>query len=152
MFAGHSNGTCILGEAMQNSPRMNFDRLYLGGSALPRTFDWQKLIARRQLGFVRSDHGSTDWPIGVLARAIERISSRAPWLRGIGSGGYDGFTRGDLTRLNEPWFTGGHSAMFGQLDSIVEFLTAETRVTLSETKIPHRLGSGCSTSMPTSSF
>ncbi len=35
VFAGHSNGTCILGEAMQNSPRMNFDRLYLGGSALP---------------------------------------------------------------------------------------------------------------------
>jgi hypothetical protein len=137
IFAGHSNGTCILGEAIQNAPRMKFDRLYFGGSALPRSFDWHTLISRKQVYFVRSDHGSKDWAVGILARAIEQMSPRLSFLRGVGSGGYDGFKYGDLSRLNEPWFEGYHSAMFEKgIDSIVDFLTAEERRTLPETKIP----------------
>ena len=137
IFAGHSNGTCILGEAIQNAPRMRFDRLYFGGSALPRSFDWRTLISRDQVRFVRSDHGSTDWAVGYLARAIESLSTRLPFLRGIGSGGYDGFESGELSRFNEPWFPGSHSAMFEKgLDSIVEFLTADDRRTLPEVKLP----------------
>src|SRR5436309_1226179 len=31
-FAGHSNGTCILGEALHNVPGMCFARVYLAGS------------------------------------------------------------------------------------------------------------------------
>jgi hypothetical protein len=137
IFAGHSNGTCIFGEAIQNAPQMRFDRAYFGGSALPRSFDWHTLFSRGQVGFVRSDHGSKDWAVGILARAIERLSKRLPFLRGIGSGGYDGFNSGGLSKLNEPWFPGGHDAMFEKkgLKSIVAFLTAEDRLTLPEVKI-----------------
>jgi hypothetical protein len=42
-FAGHSNGTCILGEVLQAIPRIQFARLYLAGSALPSTA-WQKKV------------------------------------------------------------------------------------------------------------
>jgi predicted esterase len=134
-FAGHSNGTCLFGEAIYHAPRMRFERIYFGGSALPRSFSLNTIVKRGQVDIVRSDHGSEDWAVGILARAIESLSRRLPFLRGIGSAGYDGFDRGDRW-LNEPWFPGDHSAMFANLDSIVEFLTAKTPCTLSQVQLP----------------
>ena len=134
-FAGHSNGTCVFGEAMKNAPRMRFERAYFGGTALPRSFDLHTIVGRKQVDLVRSDHGSKDWAVGILARTIETHSRLLPFLRGIGSAGYDGFDRGDRW-LNEPWFEGDHSAMFDNRDSIVEFLTAETPRTLPQERLP----------------
>lgn len=131
-FAGHSNGTVIFGESMRRAPRMRFERAYFGGSALPRSFDLNVLVERRQLDIVRSDHCSKDWATGILARAIENRSSCLPFLRGIGSAGYDGFDRAG-SWLTEPWFDGDHSGMFKHIDSIGEFLTAR-----SPQNLPHK--------------
>jgi hypothetical protein len=130
-FAGHSNGTAILGYALRQYPLMKFNRVYLGGSVLPTNFDWKTVKdLREQVGFVRSDRGSTDWAVGILARALER-SSRLVWsFQGLGSAGYDGFASNvvSTTWMKQAYFEGGHSAMFTKtrLQSIVEFLTAES--------------------------
>jgi pimeloyl-ACP methyl ester carboxylesterase len=130
-FVGHSNGTAILGYALREHPNMKFERVYLGGSVLPTNFDWRTVKDRRgQVSVVRSDRGSTDWAVGILARALER-SSRLVWsFEGLGSAGYDGFAATDVsaTWMNELTFEGGHSSMFTteRLQSIVDFLTAET--------------------------
>ena len=34
-FAGHSNGTYILGESLRRIPRMQFARIYIAASVLP---------------------------------------------------------------------------------------------------------------------
>lgn len=75
-FAGHSNGTCIVGEALRTIPRLKFARLYLGGSALPTTYDWRQVHQRGQVELIRSDRGSKDWAVGIFARALEKLSKR----------------------------------------------------------------------------
>jgi pimeloyl-ACP methyl ester carboxylesterase len=131
-FVGHSNGTAILGYALRKYPRMTFERVYLGGSVLPTNFDWRTVTDpnRDQVKLVRSDRGSKDWAVGILARALER-SSRIIWsFEGLGSAGFDGFSATDVstTWMDQITFEGGHSSMFTtkRLQSIVDFLTAET--------------------------
>jgi hypothetical protein len=128
-FVGHSNGTAILGYALQKYPRMTFDRVYLGGSVLRTDFNWRIVRARDQVKLVRSDRGSKDWAVGILARALER-SSRVIWsFDGLGSAGYDRFSAMDVgsTWMNQVSFKGGHSSMFtdARLQSIVNFLTED---------------------------
>jgi hypothetical protein len=48
-FAGHSNGTYILGRALLDVPSMRFARIYLAGSVLPRTYPWGLVFRRHQV-------------------------------------------------------------------------------------------------------
>jgi hypothetical protein len=98
-------------------------------------YDWHAVVARHQVTIVRSDRCSKDWAVGILARALEKLSRRIPTFRGIGSGGFDGFDSGEPS-INEPSFEGGHSAMFQSgFDSIVNFLTAPEPTPLPEVNL-----------------
>jgi hypothetical protein len=114
---------------------MKFARLYLAGSVLPRNYDWKTVIDdRRQVTEIfRSDRGTKDLPVGVLATALERLSGWFPSFRGIGSAGYDGFSYDKYKNYHENTFDGGHSVMFQgkkefeeekRISSIVNFLTS----------------------------
>jgi pimeloyl-ACP methyl ester carboxylesterase len=130
-FAGHSNGTAILGQALLDTPGMRFKRLYLGGSALPTHFDWTTVVDKRSQvsEFIRSDRGSRDVAVGVFARAVQALSRHVPTFRGLGSAGYDGFDWGNQNVLNEPFVDGCHSAMIepNRFRSIVDFLMSPGR-------------------------
>jgi pimeloyl-ACP methyl ester carboxylesterase len=118
--AGHSNGTYILGEVLRRFPRLRFERLYLAASVLPADYPWRQVIgARGQVGRLRCDMGSADWPVGVLCRALYRLGKRS-----IGAGGADGFEYGDRDIVGYSRFAGGHGAMLSadNAQSIVEFL------------------------------
>ncbi|MBI5091120.1 MAG: hypothetical protein HZB26_01610 [Candidatus Hydrogenedentes bacterium] len=120
-YAGHSNGTYILGEALRRVPRLSFNRVCFAASVLPTDFEWDRVIdTRKQVQLVRSDMGYGDWAVGILAKALHRLGSRT-----IGSGGYDGFKYGDTSHLVENVVSGGHSGMLYDrkyIMSIADFL------------------------------
>jgi pimeloyl-ACP methyl ester carboxylesterase len=131
-YAGHSNGTYILGEVLLRFPRLRFERVYLAASVLPAEYPWQQVIdAREQVIRLRCDMGSEDWPVAVLCRALHRLG-----IRSIGPGGADGFEYGDLDVIGYNHFTGGHGAMLttDNTDSITNFLL--TGKPLTRTDLP----------------
>lgn len=119
-FAGHSNGTYILGESLRRIPRLRFDHVYLAASVLPAEYDWNDVVKKhRQTEFLRSDMGTEDWPVGVLCRVLNRWG-----MRSIGPGGFDGFQYGDQDHIAHYRFTGGHGSMLTGLNvkSIADYL------------------------------
>jgi alpha-beta hydrolase superfamily lysophospholipase len=106
-FAGHSNGTFLLGHALETVKAIKFDRVYLAGSVLPVDYGWERLHAVGRVRQVRSDCGSNDLPVGLLSRGL----SRFPRNEDIGAGGFvgfDGLTDGFGVQLR--WIAGGHGA------------------------------------------
>ena len=72
-FAGHSNGTRVLGLAVDELPRMAFENVYLAASPLPQNYDWTNKKSDGQVKKVRNDRGNADWPVGVIAKALGRL-------------------------------------------------------------------------------
>jgi pimeloyl-ACP methyl ester carboxylesterase len=128
-YAGHSNGTYILGEALRRIHNISFSRVYLAASVLPTNFEWNAtIIDQKQVHFVRSDMGSEDWPVGVLCRTLNRLG-----IKSIGSGGFDEFEFGDRDHISYNRFNGGHGSMLekSNVDSIACFLADGSRADLS---------------------
>lgn len=120
-FVGHSNGTYILGESLRALPAMQFERVALAGSVLPRDFGWRELMRgdNPQVGVLRNDCANTDVPVGLLCSGLTGLRRRD-----IGTGGFEGFLHDD-ERVFQHWFhDGGHSAALDEdnLDSIARFL------------------------------
>jgi pimeloyl-ACP methyl ester carboxylesterase len=119
-FAGHSNGTYILGEALRRIPRLACSRVYVAASVLPRIFEWDRIIGqRKQAAFVRCDMGTEDWPVGVGCNTLNRLG-----MKTIGVGGFEGFEYGDKDHMAFNHFAGGHGAMLADANtgSIADFL------------------------------
>lgn len=137
-FAGHSNGTYILGESLRRIPRMQFARIYIAASVLPTQYEWDDVVGvQRQTRFVRSDMGTEDWPVGVLCRVLNRLG-----MRSIGPGGFDGFEFGDKDHIAYNRFAGGHGAMLDEhnVESIAAFLLAGEPAAIGKT--PEAANSG----------
>lgn len=116
-FAGHSNGTYMLGRALLQVPSIRFRRIYLAASVLPRDFPWSTIVQRGQAGLaqetnpvnvIHCDRGSKDRPVGWLCSALNGLG-----MRDIGTGGYDGFDQSTaaLFEHDQP-FPGDHGAAF----------------------------------------
>lgn len=116
-FAGHSNGTYMLGRALLQVPSIRFRRIYLASSVLPRDFPWSAIVQRGQVGLanetnpvnvIHCDRGSKDRPVGWLCSALNGLG-----MRDIGTGGYDGFDQSTaaLFEHDQP-FPGDHGAPF----------------------------------------
>ncbi len=119
-FAGHSNGTYILGEALRRIPRLACSRVYIAASVLPRIFEWDRIIGqRKQAAFVRCDMGTEDWPVGVGCNTLNRLG-----MKTIGVGGFEGFEYGDKDHMAFNHFAGGHGSMLTDANtgSIADFL------------------------------
>ena len=125
VFAGHSNGTYMMAQALDRVPAMRFRKIYLAGTVLPRTYDWQRLFDNRQIGQrideawtpgeVRNDRATSDIPVGILCS----------WLRGLGSSdvgtaGVDGFENASVRTLDQTRkFKGGHGAALEREEQLV---------------------------------
>lgn len=104
--AGHSNGTYILGEAFERIHGMKFERIYLAASILPQEYNWEEAIVDGKVtDKVRSDMGSKDWVVGVLAKALRSLG-----IKQIGPSGYDSFYYGE-GQLVENIIPGDHNGM-----------------------------------------
>jgi alpha-beta hydrolase superfamily lysophospholipase len=120
-FIGHSNGTYMLGQSLQEIPAMKFTRVALAGSVLPVGFfdNNCRILARQQVDAMRSDAGRFDWPVGMLCRTLRHVFL----MKDLGTGGYDGFNGGFVEEHR--YFEGGHGGMFAQtenIQSIVRFV------------------------------
>lgn len=148
VFAGHSNGTYMMAQALDRVPAMRFKKIYLAGTVLPRRYDWQRLFDNKQIGQrvekeaepgqVRvEDDGNPgevrvekEWKPGQVR--VDRATRDIPvgilcsWLRGLGSSdvgtaGVDGFENVSFRAFDqERTIEGGHGAAL----KTVEQLTA----------------------------
>lgn len=125
-FIGHSNGTYLLGGALENYRSMKIRRVVLGGSVLPKDFRWKPVFERKQVDFVRNYVADDDWVVALFPRFFEPVPMR--WLgNDIGSAGFNGFDEGSdrpgrLAVENVKFIQGQHDAFLDQLDPIVDFL------------------------------
>lgn len=122
-FVGHSNGTYLLGRAVWSVSGVRFDRVYLAGSVLPAEFPWLKFLeTTRQISLIRSDRGSRDIPVALLAQGLRGLR-----MKDIGGGGFEGFA--DLNTppaVQWPYFKGGHGAPLStpeRRQSVAAFVT-----------------------------
>ena len=132
VFAGHSNGTYMMAQALDRVPSMRFRRIYLAGTVLPRRYDWHRRFEEHQVGAwspegwkpgaVRVDRATRDVPVGILCS----------WLRGLGSqdvgtAGVNGFELAADGQVDQSRvLDGGHGSALedeDQLTDIAAFLT-----------------------------
>lgn len=103
-FAGHSNGTYLLGRAMKAVPAVRFRHVFLAGTVLPTKFNWLALFAGKQIGWsrpdgdwqagkVHNDRASVDVPVGILCAFLRGLW---PFNQDIGTGGFRGFNEEGL--------------------------------------------------------
>lgn len=116
-FAGHSNGTYMLGRCLLKVPSMRFRRIYLAASVLPKNYDWNKVVGRLQVGHytpggtwmdgrIHSDGARHDVPVGILASILSGTSPD------IGTGGFSGFDQYDAVLTEHVRsYEGGHGNM-----------------------------------------
>ncbi|MCZ2857809.1 esterase/lipase family protein [Blastococcus sp. VKM Ac-2987] len=106
-FAGHSNGTYLLGRALEAVPAMYFDRIYLAGSVLPREYPWTRITDRQQVKkLVLHDRATHDVPVGWLCAALRGLG-----MRDVGTAGVNGFDDRPALVVEQPGaYRGGHGA------------------------------------------
>jgi pimeloyl-ACP methyl ester carboxylesterase len=71
----HSFGTYIVGYCMQKRKDVRFDKIILCGSILPVTFDWQTLVTRGQVNFIRNEYGTDDFWTRNVGKFVSRTGS-----------------------------------------------------------------------------
>jgi hypothetical protein len=80
---------------------MQFKRVYLAGSVLPRDYPWRDRCDRSQVEKLCNARSSFDWPVGILCNGLRGVG-----MRDIGTGGFDGFLFGE-NRLKELYYFDG---------------------------------------------
>lgn len=126
-FVGHSNGTYLLGSALQNYESLKVARVVFAGSVLQKAYDWPLVFARKQVERVRNYVASDDWVVALFTTLFEQIP--LCWFgNDIGSAGFNGFRRvtGSSTTLaveNVEFIRGQHSAFLSRVPAIVNFVT-----------------------------
>jgi pimeloyl-ACP methyl ester carboxylesterase len=113
-FVGHSNGTYILGSALQKYRSLQFRRVYFAGSVVPKHYPWRPLLDEGRLGQVANVAASGDWVVALFPRLFEQV---AEWqglrpvtgLLDVGSAGFRGFEDLDRRVNNFQFARGGHS-------------------------------------------
>lgn len=145
-FIGHSNGTYLLGEALKRYTSMKVDRVVLGGSVLPKDYDWKEVFDRKQVQIVRNYVADDDWVVALFPRFFELPPMR--WFNDdLGSAGFNGFDAGKDGAGAQPvhnikFIQGGHSAFLEELEQIGRFLVppagATDPVPMAEREEPER--------------
>lgn len=118
-FIGHSNGTYVLGSALEKYATLKVNHVVLAGSVLRRDFPWQKFAGRVEA--VRNYVGADDLVVGLGPKVFE-MPGFGLFNRDLGSAGYDGFLDGTS---QECFIRGGHGAALNEknIPSIVDFIT-----------------------------
>jgi pimeloyl-ACP methyl ester carboxylesterase len=127
-FVGHSNGTYLLARALAEYPAVRVDRVVLGGSVVPKGYEWKP----DQVKSVRNYVASRDWVVALFPRFFESHIVRRLGVP-IGSAGFNGFRwngvgSGDIgpgRRFNNVEIFGSHSAFLKRSRAIAEYLVSD---------------------------
>lgn len=137
-YAGHSNGTYVLGETLKRLPRLQLNNVYLGASVLPTDYPWEEVIDDlQQVKHLRCDMGTEDWPVGVICKGLNELG-----VQSLGAGGADEFEYGNLDYVAYNRFRGGHGAMLtnNNIDPIARFLLTSRPMDLDTNEEPKASG------------
>lgn len=127
-FVGHSNGTYLLAQALQNYSTLKVDRVAFIGSVVPRGFPWDEYFRAGKVKKFRNDRAEDDWVVGIVPGFFQLLGKLIPIsvFKDIGNGGLRGFdnSAGPDHRENY-YFEGGHGAPTRgkNLKTLAEFVT-----------------------------
>ncbi len=128
LFAGHSNGTYMLGQSLLAVPALRFKRIYLAGSVLPRSFPWSSLGEEQVGDWMRSDRATNDRPVGWVCAVLRGLG-----MRDVGTAGVNGFDDpGPKAVLAKGSYLGGHGRALEpcQIPGVATFLLTGASVDL----------------------
>lgn len=123
-IVGHSNGTYILGSALQAVHSMRFRRIMLAGSVLPPDFDWDALEnqvgswngAGWIQGTVYNERAAVDYPVGFLCSMLNGLGNKD-----IGAAGFSGFVDSPpFVREFDTVFPKGHGSALAEHEGYPE--------------------------------
>ena len=122
-FVGHSYGTYLLARALNEYPACRFDRVVFAGSVVPRHFDWQQFIQRKQIGAVLNFVASGDWVVAFFPKGLQSLR-----LQDLGSAGHDGFRETPNIFQPNGYIEGGHSAALKESmwEAIANFIVMDS--------------------------
>ena len=115
---GHSNGTYLLANALENCPAVRFARVVFAGSVARRDYDWGRLLAggSNQVGRVLNYVATRDLVVASIPAGVQawtfRFSKRFQLKPKIGDAGHCGF-RDTSGLVQVRYVPGGHSAALG---------------------------------------
>jgi pimeloyl-ACP methyl ester carboxylesterase len=99
LVIAHSFGSYILSEILLDHPDIEFEKIILCGSIIPRNYEWDKHARGMRKNSILNDVGTTDiWPIFATCGSL-----------GYGSSGRRGFQNASVT---DRYFKYGHSDFF----------------------------------------
>lgn len=125
-YIGHSNGTYLLGSALQRYSSVKVNRVALAGSVLRTSYPWDERISEGRVEEIRSDTASADLIVGLFPGLYEKLG-----LSDLGSAGHNGFTDNAPRRSSfHRYFKGGHGAAIvrGNHRSLAAFILKAEKV------------------------
>jgi hypothetical protein len=119
-FVGHSNGTYLFGHSLRKVRALRFARVYLGGSVLPRDFDWLTIAGNGQVDSLVNVCATKDKPVGWLCSLLRGLGRDD-----VGTGGFDNFdvvAPGSAKQFHS--LVGGHGAALAdsRLDAVAAYV------------------------------
>lgn len=87
-YVGHSHGTYLLANAVENYRACRFDHVVFAGSVVRKSYDWLRAIRRKQIKTVLNYVATADWVVAWFPGALEELR-----LQDLGTGGHNGFTQ-----------------------------------------------------------
>ena len=119
-FIGHSHGTYLLGKALEDYKSLRIHNVAFAGSVVRTSYPWDKMVGTgndKEPGRVnrfRNYMASADWVVAIFPKLFESFH-----ISDLGSGGFDGFSRGNWKEVR---VKGTHSAALAYLDSLSYFI------------------------------
>jgi hypothetical protein len=107
-YIGHSHGTYLLKEALENYDAVKFKRVVLAGSVLKSDHDWPALIQAKRVDAVLNLSATEDWVVAFFPNALQMMH-----LQDLGGAGFYGFNKqapGITQIAGKTWVVGRHDA------------------------------------------
>lgn len=114
-YVGHSNGTYILGSAMQRYATLRVRRVFFAGSVMPNDYPWAGLVRQQRVKRVINVVATADWVVGWFPNLFEQMAGllglRTRGHLDLGGAGFNGFRDSGVTdEVDDMKFcAGGHS-------------------------------------------
>ncbi len=121
-FVGHSNGTYLLGAALESYSSLKVERVVFGGSVVRKSYNWECIFKNEQVQRVRNYVASADWVVALFPRFFEPPLMRHLLDNDIGSAGFNGFETQHSKLENVRYIQGGHSAFLDRIPEIATYL------------------------------
>ncbi|MGU3387852.1 alpha/beta fold hydrolase [Methylobacterium sp. D53M] len=122
-YVGHSNGTYLAAQALQDYPGARFENIVFLGSVVRRDYDWISLTRSGRAGRILNYVATGDWVVSIFPNGLQPLS----WFN-LGSAGHDGFDQAEPSGpiYQVAYIEGGHGAGLGEAyrKDIAQFITS----------------------------